>query len=105
RALLGTLLVFLALLFSAVPGSAQVSPEIVYTKNTAFWIPFEPVSGQNSLRQVQLHYSIDQGRSWRQFGSVRPEQRGFDFRADRDGIYWFTVRTVDTDGRLFPPVL
>jgi hypothetical protein len=34
-----------------------------------------------------------------------PEQEHFKFICDRDGFYWFTVQTVDVEGRLFPATL
>lgn len=79
--------------------------DITYTRQMIFRIPFEPVTGERNLRQVQLYYSADQGRSWHPYNSVTPERRGFDFRAERDGLYFFTVRTIDSEGRVFPPVL
>ena len=42
---------------------------------------------ERHLRLVELYYSIDQGRVWRPGGSVTPERRGFEFRAERDGLY------------------
>src|SRR4051794_7220812 len=78
------------------PAQAQAPPAgVTYSRNTNFYIPFVPEGGSRNLRQVHLYVSIDQGRTWRQSSSAPPEQRRFEFRAERDGLYWFTVQTVD----------
>src|SRR6185295_493358 len=38
-------------------------------------------------------------------GQTTPDARGFEFRAERDGQYWFTVRTIEQDGKANPPAL
>jgi hypothetical protein len=78
---------------------------IIYTRQPTFRIPFETDPGERRLREVQLYVSEDQGQTWQKAGTAPPEQRGFSFRAERDGAYWFAVRTVDLEGRLNPPIL
>lgn len=92
---------FLAAQQVAVQAQAP-SPEVRYTRQTKFWIPFEPEGAVQRLRQVELYYSTDQGRTWRHVQSVAPNERGFQFYAERDGSYAFAVRTVDVDGRAHP---
>ena len=81
------------------------SPKINYTKQIRFWIPFEPDGAINRLRLVELHVSRDQGRTWSKFDSTGPTSRGFQFFAESDGIYGFTVRTIDLENRPFPETL
>ena len=51
---------------------------------------------------MQLYVSADQGRSWQQSASAPPEQGHFNFFAERDGLFWFTVQTLDLESRLYP---
>lgn len=86
---------------------AQGFPEepVSYTRQRIFRIPFQTDPGERRLREIQLYYSVDSGRSWQAGATAPPEQGDFKFVADRDGLYWFAVRTVDTDGRANPPAM
>jgi hypothetical protein len=85
------------------PGYSQTTGNrIIYTRQPVFRIPFETDAGERRLQEVQLYVSEDRGQTWKEAGRVPPEQRGFNFRAERDGLYWFTVRTVDFSGRANP---
>lgn len=77
----------------------RVSP----SKERTFRIPFQTQPGERRLREIQLHYSTDQGRIWRHYATATPDQGYFQqFSAPQDGAYWFAVRTVDLQGRLNP---
>jgi hypothetical protein len=78
---------------------------IIYSRQPVFRIPFETDGGERRLQEVQLYVSEDRGQTWQKTATVPPEQRGFNFRADHDGLYWFTVRTVDFQGRGNPTTL
>jgi len=99
-----------SLFLSALPAVGPVhgqSPgsRVIYTRQPVFRIPFETDAGERRLQEVQLYVSEDRGQTWRPAGTVAPEQRNFNFRADHDGLYWFTVRTVDVAGRANPATL
>jgi hypothetical protein len=98
-----TLLTLLVLVGAAVAQGAddvRVSP----TKDRTFRIPFQTQPGDRRLREIQLYYSMDQGRTWRQYATATPDQGYFQqFTAPQDGMYWFAVRTVDLQGRINPP--
>jgi hypothetical protein len=82
------------------------APETVYCKQPSFRIPFQIDPGEQShLREVQLYVYDEPNRTWRQYKTVHPEQKFFSFRAERDGVYNFLVRTLDIDGKQFPPAL
>jgi hypothetical protein len=89
-----------------LPGQAQ-SPaaEVAYTRNAAFRIPFDLDPPDRRVSVVELWVSVDQGRRWDRYESAHPNQGAFNFRAQRDGLYWFAVRTVEPDGRANPPVM
>jgi hypothetical protein len=96
-----------------ITASAQtIYGDVSYTKQTLFRIPVTTEPNQR-LKQIQLWYSIDQGQNWHPYpDSVTTQQLHpgtggrshlleghFDFQANKDGVYWFTTRIVDVDGR------
>ncbi|MBN2291149.1 MAG: hypothetical protein JXM70_01915 [Pirellulales bacterium] len=100
----------------AQPATEVVSddnlPKLQATRQMLFFIPFgingqgqnEPAFGQvetkseNGDLMVQLWVSEDRGQSWGLVEAVPASRRGFLFRAQHDGEYWFTVRTIDASG-------
>jgi hypothetical protein len=102
---IGNCLALLSFLIG-LPAFAQQQPldeaRVYPSKERTFRIPFQPQTGEQRLREVHLLYSIDQGRSWRPYATAMPEQGFFQFTAPADGLYWFSVRTIDQQGRAFP---
>ena len=94
----------LVLVLAIVPSAwAQTGVNgIVYSSQSSFRIPFVLEPGAPRLQEVQLWVSEDQGQNWQMIARTTPEQGGFDYRADRDGLYWFTVRTIEALGRAAP---
>lgn len=80
----------------------QPAPPIVTaTRQNAFTIPFRIEPTQNPAEQpveAQLHVSTDQGANWAASSRVKPDKGSFVFRAPHDGEYWFSIRTVDSQG-------
>lgn len=76
-----------------------------YVPKSTFRIPFNVDASNTRLLEVQLFVSEDQGQTWQKAASAAPEQGGFHFRAERDGLYYFTVRTVDINGKASPPTI
>ncbi len=91
----------LLLAFAPSPVHAQ-SGNPIYSRQSVFRIPFEVDASERRLRDVELYVSDDQGQNWRKAATASPEQRGFNYRAERDGLFWFAVRTVDIGGRATP---
>ncbi len=84
----------------------QDDPGVSYVRKQRFPIPFNITPGdEQRVREVRLSVSEDQGRSWRFYRSVLPQDKYFDFSCQRDGMYWFIVQTLHTDGTLLPPHL
>lgn len=69
-------------------------------------LPFtlDPVQGAR-LREIRLHVSSDNGRTWPLYAAARPDQQFFTFAAQSDGEYWFQLRTVDHENREDPPTM
>jgi hypothetical protein len=85
------------------PARAQTpSAKTFYSHDLLFKIPFETDPGERRLQQIRLFVSSDQGKSWIPSGTVAPERHYFEFRAERDGLYWFALQTVDLEGRTYP---
>lgn len=59
-------------------------------------------SKRNEIRELELHVSTDQGRTWVLAGRAKPDQQVFAFRAPSDGTYWFGVTAVDRSGKRDP---
>jgi hypothetical protein len=83
----------------------ETSGGIIFSRYRQFRIPFNSGTSAGRLKQLQLYVSTDQGRSWQASVSAPPEQGHFQFNCNRDGYYWFTVQTQDTEGRLYPASL
>jgi hypothetical protein len=76
-----------------------------YSNKRDFFIPFQTDPTGPRLQRVFLHYSLNSGSSYSEWGSAGPADKGFKFRATRDGWYWFAVQTQDTAGLKHPPTL
>ncbi len=99
--------VALIVLAAAACGPASVPAQetvggVVYSRYRAFRIPFNVGATAAQLRQVQLYVSTDQGQTWQPSATAPPDQRYFRFQAERDGLYWFAVQTLDLDNRVNP---
>ena len=76
---------------------------MVYHKSRSFRIPFNvDATDRPRLKEVQLFSSSDLGFHYEMASRTTPDRPAFTFRAPRDGEYWFTVRTVDAKGNLYP---
>ncbi len=72
------------------------------TQLNRFGIPFAVNSDDQSIIEVQLYVSKDQGRSWSFVGRQTTDQQEFPFVADADGEYWFALKSLDRNRRLLP---
>jgi hypothetical protein len=80
-------------------------PDAVKTSQREFSIPYDLDAwdpGGEKPVAVQLHMSEDHGVNWRVYSKAPAESGAFDFRAPQLGEYWFAVRTVDGNGKLWP---
>jgi hypothetical protein len=67
-----------------------------------FTIPFEVGEAATSIREVELLVSKDRGKRWHSVARQPVETGKFAFRADSDGEYWFTFRTMTANGNAAP---
>ena len=75
----------------------------VYHRSRSFRIPFNvDPADRPRLREVQLWVSDDSGFTWKTVSRTTPDRPSFTYRASRDAEFWFAVRTLDNQGRLYP---
>jgi hypothetical protein len=83
----------------------EAASDVIYSRYNHFRIPFQAGPGEQRLKQLQLFFSNDQGRTWQPRAIAPPEQHHFRFISERDGLYWFAVQTMDQEGRLYPQTM
>jgi hypothetical protein len=108
--LAGPVLLLTISLLRAGPAVAQAPPadNIHYSQKRDFYIPFQ--ADDRRIREVQLYVSEGSGRPWQPAATAPPGPpptatspgSRFQFHANRDGWFFFSVRTVDTAGRAYP---
>jgi hypothetical protein len=93
-------------LLAPVRGQTPIQPQMLYARQRQINIPFDPDPAEaHRLKQLQLYYSTDQGRSWHLGATAAPDQKRFNFIAEGDGLYWFAVQTTDLQNRNYPDKL
>jgi hypothetical protein len=76
---------------------------VAFLKQRVFRIPIEVAAERTeSIKELRLFVSTDQGSTWTRVASVAPSQRSFTFRSRADGEYWFGLSYVDEAGRAEP---
>ena len=88
----------------SLAGSAGAQ-ELTHSNRATFSIPFEASAADLAAAgatEARLLASVDGGVRWELAGSAAPGDGGFRFAAPADGVYWFTVLTVDPAGRPAP---
>jgi hypothetical protein len=59
-------------------------------------------SARNSIKEIRLYSKDHPASPWVLYDKVGPAQKSFTFKAPNDGEYWFTMVTVDKQGRSYP---
>ena len=57
---------------------------------------------QRKIERVGVFVSTDHGATWTRWQDYRPTDDVVQFTAPRDGLYWFAVQVVFTDGERQP---
>jgi hypothetical protein len=96
------LLLVCSLCLLPMAAAQETGSDVIYSRFLNFRIPFQAGPGEQRLKQLQLFFSTDQGRTWQPSAIAPPEQHHFRFVSERDGFYWFAVQTMDQEGRLYP---
>ncbi len=80
---------------------AQSQQNIVYWPRLDFVIPFQIDNNGQSPQEVLLEVSEDGGQNWSLCSRGDTRTRQFQYRAARDGMYIFRLKSVDASGRRF----
>lgn len=81
---------------------AAERPAPVFTRDLGFTIPFSVDASATDIVEVQLLVSLDRGATWQLYLRQPASEKGFRFRGQRDGEYWFASRTIDRLGQARP---
>ncbi|MEZ6135966.1 MAG: hypothetical protein R3C53_13775 [Pirellulaceae bacterium] len=87
---------------TAQPAPSAAREAAMFLPFAQFQIPFNVDASGPEPAMVQLWVSTDEGASWQLHGSAKPETKHFDFRAASEGLYLFSVHTIDATGASFP---
>jgi hypothetical protein len=95
---------------TAPPSAAATAPaaapaiEPIYWRQNLFLIPYQwsSATDPSSAAAVWLYVSKDRGAHWEKISEARPQVRAFNYHAEADGEYWFSIRTIDAHGRSWP---
>jgi hypothetical protein len=82
---------------------APTPTETIYWRQNLFLIPYQWSAQSAAAGQtVVLYVSRDRGASWQAVSEAKPQVRAFNYHAEGDGEYWFTIRTLDGRGNTLP---
>ncbi|MCA9190619.1 MAG: hypothetical protein KDB03_02615, partial [Planctomycetales bacterium] len=86
------------------PGESSLPAvgEPVYMNIARLKIPFSLDSLSTEAKELQLWVSTDEGKHWQMHGVASPQDKFFGFQAAAEGMYLFSVQTVDQQGNVFP---
>jgi len=84
-------------------GVGGTPPDVYTMRNPNLDIPIRINEAKRAdIKDLELHVSTDQGRTWTLVAHAKPNDQKFEFHARGDGLYWFSVCAVDHTGRRDP---
>src|SRR5688500_15289074 len=85
-------------------GAALTAAEPWPMNHRSMQIPIKIEAARRAeIKELQLFYSIDEGRNWMMGGTATPDKEAFTFTAPADGLFWFSLIIVKRDGTKEPP--
>jgi hypothetical protein len=92
---------------SAAPPAAKQGPparkvEVQFVEYADLAVGFTFAEEKEQAVEVQLHVSEDRGANWKMAQKTAPRAHRFEFRAPKDGEYWFMCRTKYASGKFLP---
>ncbi|MFN6400455.1 MAG: hypothetical protein ACK449_11210 [Planctomycetota bacterium] len=91
-----------SLIFAGVAllGHSESSGQVIHWPRQELAIPFELSSVGTPPQWLELEVSEDSGKTWQSVAKADSKQRQFQFQTQRDGAYWFRVKSLDHGGQL-----
>ncbi len=84
--------------------TGTVPPDVVPMNSRNFQIPIQILAGEREkIKELLLFCSTDQGATWNQTAVAPPDKDAFEYYAPTDGVYWFNICVVDSQGNREPP--
>jgi hypothetical protein len=90
----------LALTSAALLGNDDLQAQAIHWPKQDLAIPFQLSSIGTPPEVLELEVSEDAGKSWQSVAKADSKQRQFQFQTQRDGAYWFRVKSLDRSGQL-----
>jgi Tetratricopeptide repeat len=84
-----------AVSYGATPPSRHLIPTV---STQRFEIAYELEGGPESATTVELWYTTDEGRTWKNHGTVRPNESAVEFTAPEEGLYGFYIIAANQSG-------
>ena len=94
----------LAFLGLISPGNG-LAQTVYYADQASFLIPVYPDPNDKKTQAILLHVSEDMGRTYQFVATAGVLQKTFNYKAPRDGWYWFAVQTQESGGTLKPATM
>ena len=77
------------------------SVQTIITRLSQIDIPFAiSATNQQKVESVELVYSLDQGKIWHHYQTLKPSESKFEFNAAGDAEYWFVIRAKFKTGEV-----
>lgn len=91
-----------SLIFAGVAllGHSESLGQAIHWPRQELAIPFELGSVGTPPQWLELEVSEDSGKTWQSVAKADSKQRQFQFQTQRDGAYWFRVKSLDRSGQL-----
>jgi hypothetical protein len=86
----------------APTSNAPVAQEYLFYKSRQITLPIQYSKDRKSIRQILLYVARNGENTWYEKGYVTPERDSFNYTAEEDGVYWFTIVEVDLQGNRNP---
>lgn len=90
----------LALAVATVVTDQDAFAQAIHWPKQELAIPFQLGSVGTPPELLELEVSEDSGKTWQSVGKADSKQRQFQFQTQRDGAYWFRVKSLDRSGQL-----
>jgi len=95
-----TLTAALAGACASLCGNSLALGQAIHWPRQDLAIPFQLSSVGTPPDYLELEVSEDVGKTWQSVAKADTKQRQFQFQTQRDGAYWFRVKSLDRSGQL-----